>query len=414
MNYYNEHDPKAAAWLRQLILDGLIPAGDVDERDIQKVQPHELTKYTQCHFFAGIGGWPLALQLAGYGSDVPVWTGSCPCQPFSAAGKGLGNADERHLWPVFFDLIKECRPELVFGEQVASAIGKGWLDGISADLETADYTCGATVLGAHSVGAPHIRQRLFWLAYAENPRCSRGVPTNEGCSQRQIQAGGAADRRNGSEQSFGGGNACRLADSQDHRYIAKDSLPQESGRGPTEPCDRSEVGGVADADEFSGIRVRGHALQPTKSPIACDSDSGLANANMPQRQRKRIPSRIQPTHYRIGDDNTSHGLGNTDSSGSQQGHATLTPGINHQAGAWPSFTTIPCGDNKARRIEPGLAPLVDGLPRGVVPSGDPRTQEYANETAEARVMRLKGYGNAIVPQVAAQFILATMEAINDL
>ena len=60
MNYYNEFDPKAAAWLRQLILDKLIPDGLVDTRSIADVQPSDLAGYTQCHFFAGIGGWPLA------------------------------------------------------------------------------------------------------------------------------------------------------------------------------------------------------------------------------------------------------------------------------------------------------------------------------------------------------------------
>ena len=170
MNYYNEHDPKAASWLRELINAELIPNGDVDERSIVEVQSNELRDYTQCHFFAGIGGWSLALQLAGWPEDRPVWTGSCPCQPFSTAGKGLAQADERHLWPVFFNLIKECRPEHVFGEQVASAIGKHWLDGVSSDLESEGYACGATVLGAHSVGAPHIRQRLYWLADANSGR----------------------------------------------------------------------------------------------------------------------------------------------------------------------------------------------------------------------------------------------------
>jgi DNA (cytosine-5)-methyltransferase 1 len=170
MNYYNEYDSKAAAWLRELIKAGLIPDGDVDERSIAEVQPNELRHYTQCHFFAGIGGWSLALQLAGWPADKPVWTGSCPCQPFSTAGKGLAQADERHLWPVFFNLIKECRPDAVFGEQVASAIGKGWLDGIQADLESENYACGATVLGAHSVSAPHIRQRLYWVADSDSGR----------------------------------------------------------------------------------------------------------------------------------------------------------------------------------------------------------------------------------------------------
>lgn len=164
MNYYNEFDPQAAAWLRSLIAAGHIPDGDVDERSIEDVRPDDLRGYTQCHFFAGIGGWAYALDLAGWPRDLPVWTGSCPCQPFSSAGKGDGFADERHLWPAWFHLIRECRPGVVFGEQVASAIRHGWLDLVSADLEAEGYAVGGAVLGAHSVGAPFIGNRLFFVA----------------------------------------------------------------------------------------------------------------------------------------------------------------------------------------------------------------------------------------------------------
>jgi DNA (cytosine-5)-methyltransferase 1 len=168
MNYYNEFDLGAAAWLRQLIARGLIPAGDVDTRSITEIKPHELTHYTQCHFFAGIGGWSYALELAGWEPSRKVWTGSCPCQPFSSVGNHRAQADERHLWPVFFNLIRECRPDTVFGEQVADAVGVGWLDGVSSDLERAGYACGAAVLGAHSVGSPHIRQRLYWVGDSQH------------------------------------------------------------------------------------------------------------------------------------------------------------------------------------------------------------------------------------------------------
>lgn len=167
MNYYNEFDPFAAAWLRNLIADGLIPQGDVDDRDIRDVDPKDLKGYTQCHFFTGIAGWSLALQLAGWPEDRPVWTGSPPCQPFSAAGKQLGTEDERHLWPTFFNLIRECRPPALFGEQVASAIGHGWFDDLCADLEKEGYAAGAVVLPACSVGAPHKRDRIFFFADAE-------------------------------------------------------------------------------------------------------------------------------------------------------------------------------------------------------------------------------------------------------
>jgi DNA (cytosine-5)-methyltransferase 1 len=164
--YYNEHEPYAAQWLRNLIAAGHIAPGDVDERDIQSITADDLRCYTQCHFFAGLGGWSLALRLAGWPNDRPVWTGSCPCQPFSNAGKKQGGADNRHLWPHWARLIGECRPPVIFGEQVASAVAHGWLDAVFDDLEAQNYACGAAIAPAASVGAPHIRDRLWFVANA--------------------------------------------------------------------------------------------------------------------------------------------------------------------------------------------------------------------------------------------------------
>lgn len=180
--YYNEIDPHAAQWLRNLIDMGLIAFGDVDERDIRDITPNELRGYTQCHFFAGIGVWSYALRLAGWPDDRPVWTGSPPCQPFSAAGRRAGVADERHLWPHWHYLISECRPEQVFGEQVASQDGLGWLDLVQSDMEGSDYACGAVDLCAAGVGAPHIRQRQFFffrslsLGHADRARTPPRLP----------------------------------------------------------------------------------------------------------------------------------------------------------------------------------------------------------------------------------------------
>ncbi|HCE8948594.1 TPA: DNA cytosine methyltransferase [Morganella morganii] len=171
--YYNEIDPFAAQWLRNLIASGHIAPGVVDERSIEDVTPDDLRGFTQCHFFAGVGVWSLALRRAGWTDDKPVWTGSCPCQPFSAAGKGNGFADERHLWPAFFHLISECKPGVIFGEQVASKDGLGWLDLVQTDLEATNYAVGAVDLCAAGFGAPHIRQRLFWVGNANNQRIQR-------------------------------------------------------------------------------------------------------------------------------------------------------------------------------------------------------------------------------------------------
>ena len=186
-NYYNDFDPKVCEWARELIKRGLVPDGEVDCRSICEVQAEDVRDFVQCHFFCGILGWSYAMRLAGWPDDRKVWTGSCPCQPFSCAGKQLGQADVRHLWPEFFRLIRDCRPERVFGEQVEGAVGKGWLDGVFADLEGEDYACGAAVLGAHSAGAPHIRQRLFWVAHADGgqPRDGGVQPGREHGQQPQ-------------------------------------------------------------------------------------------------------------------------------------------------------------------------------------------------------------------------------------
>ena len=162
--YYNENDPRAAAWLRELIKGGHIAAGEVDPRSIIDVTPSDLDGFTQCHFFAGIGGWSYALRLAGWPDERPVWTGSCPCQPFSTAGKGAGFADERHLWPAWGWLVRQCRPSKIFGEQSSSRAALDWLDIVSHDLEVDGYACGAAIIPAASVGAPHLRDRLYWMA----------------------------------------------------------------------------------------------------------------------------------------------------------------------------------------------------------------------------------------------------------
>ena len=172
--YYNEIDTHAAQWLRNLIEDGHIAPGYVDERSIEDVFPSDLRGFTQCHFFAGIGVWSYALRQAGWSDDRPVWTGSCPCQPFSAAGKGAGFDDERHLWPAFNHLISQCKPAIVLGEQVASKDADTWIDLVHTDMEALGYAFGAIPFPSAGVGAPHIRDRLYWVADAN-------------CGQREQQ-----------------------------------------------------------------------------------------------------------------------------------------------------------------------------------------------------------------------------------
>lgn len=174
--YYNEIDPFAAQWLRNLIAGGHIAPGEVDERSIEDVTPDDLRGFTQCHFFAGIGVWSHSLRLAGWPDDKPVWTGSCPCQPFSTAGKGDGFADERHLWPAFFHLISECRPQHVFGEQVAAGNANAWFDLVQTDLEGLGYAFGLVPFTSAGIGAPHIRERAYWVAESAGEQRQKLLP----------------------------------------------------------------------------------------------------------------------------------------------------------------------------------------------------------------------------------------------
>lgn len=178
--YYNEIDPFAADWLEEAAAAGAIPPGDVDRRSIEDVCPSDLDGYTQLHFFAGIGTWAYALRQAGWPDDRPVWTASCPCQPFSQAGARGGLDDERHLWPALHWLARQQQPDIIFGEQVSSADGLAWLDIVSSDLEAEGYAVAAIDTCAAGVGAPHIRQRLYWLADASGRQQWRSRERVEG------------------------------------------------------------------------------------------------------------------------------------------------------------------------------------------------------------------------------------------
>ena len=159
--WYNEIDPFAAQWLRELIKAGLIADGEVDERDIRDVQADDVRGFTQCHFFAGIGGWSLALRLAGWDDGRHVWTFSCPCQRFSSATRGRAVADD--LWPEQRRLIDTSRPRVFFGEQVPA---REWCDGLCSDVDALGYEVGAAVLPAVVVGADHARPRLYFVGYS--------------------------------------------------------------------------------------------------------------------------------------------------------------------------------------------------------------------------------------------------------
>jgi DNA (cytosine-5)-methyltransferase 1 len=316
--YYNEIDPQAAQWLRNLIAAGHLPEGDVDTRSIEDVHPHELRGYTQAHFFAGIGGWPLALRLAGWPDDRPVWTGSCPCQPFSSAGARAGFDDERHLWPAWYWIIEQCRPPVVFGEQVASKAADDWLDLIQADLEALDYALGAVPFPSASVGAPHIRDRLYWVANAHGHRLQGWV------SRRADQEWETVDGSSGRGSATGG-----LADAY---------------------CDGRSAG------TEPGLHNTEHHAEP------CSGAGGLVYAN----GRGCGPNGILGS------------MGEASERGADQRIETAKPSLCIERpgplhGFWRDADWLACRDGKWRPVEPGTFPLAHGVPGRVV-----RLRAYGN------------------------------------
>lgn len=320
MIYLNEFDAGAAQWLRELVDMGELPDAWIDDRDCRDVRAGDIGDATQCHWFAGIGGWPLAFALAGWDTARHVWSASLPCQPFSAAGKGAGADDERHLWPAFHALVAQCRPAVLVGEQVASADGREWLAAVFADLEDMGYAVAGADLCAASVGAPHIRQRLFWCGVLDGVDGGVAHNSRQGLARRAQQP--AREKRKATERS---GDVGWLAN---HETRRRGKVEQVAGRG----------------DE--GVRTQG---------------------------------------------------------GERPGDGSCPD--------WSAVEYVPCLDNKIRPIpeaQSGVQPLVDGIPAGMVPGRDPGIE---NATQEASAMRLRGYGNSIVPALAAEFLMSVEDCL---
>jgi DNA (cytosine-5)-methyltransferase 1 len=299
--YYNEIDPLAAQWIRNLIKAGLVAPGEVDERSIEDVLPSDVRNFIQCHWFAGVAVWSYALRCAGWDDNRPVWTASCPCQPFSTAGKKSGFADERHLWPDFYHLVTQCKPDVIFGEQVASKDAESWIDLVQTDLEGMGYAFGAVPFPAASVGAPHIRDRLYWVADSDSKRLEGWGGMRKRPNQRVI----------GSNSVVSG--------------VADDLMQQRSSA----TADRNVSGGRDKASsEIAGL---------------CQFSRLAEHTDMPQ-HNKRSSGREQSLHRQ-----------HTEPIAGQPPSCPTN-------GFWRDADWLFCRDGKWRPVEARIQQMVDGAP----------------------------------------------------
>ncbi|QXN71690.1 DNA methylase [Rhodobacter phage RcMcDreamy] len=353
--YYNDFDEGSVAWLAELMKQGHIPPGEIDRRSILDVCVSDLRGFRQCHFFAGIGGWAYALRLAGVPVDLSLWTGSPPCQPFSVAGRQEGREDERHLAPHFVDLVRVARPGLLLGEQVASAEVFG---------KAPKRARGNAVPPPDWAWIDDLSDRLEAARYAiganDFPSAGVGAP-----HIRQRTYFGAV------------AHEC-LEHASRHGRIEWGTEPSQ--RGAALGCGS---GGLADL--HGDRRIEAGRSQPEAGCNGSFGDrtiGGLGNGISAGLEGfgghgdgSREPGRIVSGAPRSASEASPVGEGR--------------PGPTN--GFWGTADWLFCRDERFRPVEPGTFPLVDGLP--------------------GRVGLLRGYGNAINPQAAAQFIQAFFEAL---
>ena len=350
---FNEIDPVACAVLRDC------HDGTVLERSVKDLQSADLAGYERAHFFAGAGLWEVACELAGWVG--PIWTGSCPCQGESVAGKRLGARDPRDLWPDFFTLIAACRPSVVVGEQVDAAVSSHWLDRTASDLEDAGYAFRAVDIPACAIDAPHKRNRIYWVAVDNADAARRLQP------QGRV---GTLGRWSGDADVW-----CSLANPSGARPLStahRGLCGEAQGERPrhVEFERRNGRDDVADADRRGRDRGLQDALGRTgrrdaaeRADVGDICGEGLALGSFQDVERRSLRHKGSPSCA-----------------------------TNHRS-HWMDAEWLRCADGKARRSKPGLRLLVDGL------------------AGRADLWRLAG--NSIVPQITAEVLIALKETLDE-
>jgi len=298
--------------------------------------------------------------------QVDIITGGFPCQPFSLAGKRLGTKDERHLWPEMLRAIREVRPGWIVAENVRGLLS--WNEGlvfeaVCADLETEGYKVLPFLIPAAGVNAPHRRERIWIVAYAQ---CYDDLPAEPPIQGKEEVVAGSQRQENGpSGQSCG-------TDQYDH---PRDESNQCTG---TNSNNRSQQEQQECSPE-TGIRA-----SKSRSCTGTGAGRGAISRNITEGIQQLgsgtgiLPSDVSNFDSRA-DQNDRNETG--DYRKADQGRSPEEPEHAYIPDYWKNWPT-----------ESPLCTGNDGIPKDLV---DITVSKWRNES-------IKSLGNAIVPQVAYQ------------
>ena len=254
--------------------------------------------------------------------DCDILTAGYPCQPFSHAGKRLGQEDDRHIWPYLLQIVAQKRPAWCCFENVYGHVSMG-LDQVLFDLEAQGYASRTFIVPACAVDAPHRRDRLWIIAHATD-----------------------ADRRQGEvREPSGNGEPTLHGKERDVADTGHAGVHQQRQSGDVE-----QEGG-------NERRVRRDGLPKRKG----DERQDVADTSVRELQRR----------------------------GQEQVYEQ--PDIQMQSGRGSQ------GEPPQRSTLSGLGGMADGIPRWL---DEPRDTPRTVKGVKGRADRLKGLGNAIVPQIA--------------
>ena len=306
--------------------------------------------------------------------ECSILTAGYPCQPFSQAGKRRGEEDDRHIWPYIREIVAQKRPTWCVFENVYGHLSMG-LDAVLSNLEADGYATRPFIVPACGVDAAHRRDRIWIIA--------RNVDDTKG------------DRNSGRLSNLSGADEEKSKPKKQHENEAKQSY---------NASEYTEI--LANADNTRGGTSRREAnekRQTTKQGWEEQSQSE------PSRQRKDVGDTES-----IGRDRRPKATGRTGQADQQE---------QSQSQVWgePSGSSADVADTDGIRLQ-GVgserhdarqAGLCRGEARGQTNfwKPEPPVGRVANGIPN-RVDRLKGLGNAIVPQIAMQIGL-TIKAVND-